>query len=208
MYNNNNNNYYVKSKGSLQTFVNNNNNNQFNEIDWDAGYDGDTANVILSSNNNGNQKMYNVKLDNEDLANLLNVPSISGPIDKRLQMDFNNNNNNQFRLEPKMYKIELPDFSAQEPESIENIFQSMKQPNSYLSSPLSDEELIVPISIDDKTLNRYTLTPNKHHRHKKSHKTYRVYKKPKSRSSSKSKSHRSSSKSKTKTKRASNFTIF
>ena len=206
MYNNNNNNYYVKSKGSLQTFVNNNNNNQFNEIDWDAGYDGDTANVILSSNNNGNQKMYNVKLGNEDLANLLNVPSISGPIDKRLQMDFNNNN--QFRLEPNMYKIELPDFNAQEPESIENIFQSMKQPNSYLSSPLSDEELIVPISIDDKTLNRYTLTPNKHHRHKKSHKTYRVYKKPKSRSSAKSKSQRSSSKSKTKTKRASNFTIF
>jgi hypothetical protein len=206
MYNNNNNNYYVKSKGSLQTFVNNNNNNKFNEIDWDAGYDGDTANIILSSNNNGNQKMFNVKLDNEDLANLLNVPSISGPIDKRLQMDFNNHN--QFRLEPKMYKIELPDFSAQEPESIENIFQSMKQPNNYLSSPLSDEELIVPISIDDKTLNKYTLTPNKHHRHKKSHKTYRVYKKPKSRSSSKSKSHRSSSKSKTKTKRASNFTIF
>lgn len=206
MYNNNNNNYYVKSKGSLQTFVNNNNNNKFNEIDWDAGYDGDTANIILSSNNNGNQKMFNVKLDNEDLANLLNVPSISGPIDKRLQMDFNNNN--QFRLEPNMYKIELPDFSAQEPESIENIFQSMKQPNSYLSSPLSDEELIVPISIDDKTLNRYTLTPNKHHRHKKSHKTYRVYKKPKSRSSAKSKSQRSSSKSKTKTKRASNFTIF
>ena len=210
MYNNNNNNYYVKSKGSLQTFVNNNNNNnRFNEIDWDAGYDGDTANIILSSNNNGNQKMYNLKLGNEDLANLLNVPSISGPIDKRLQMDFNNNNNNnQLRIEPNIYKIELPEFSAQEPESIENIFQSMKQPNSYLSSPLSDEELIVPISIDDKILNQYTLTPNKHHRHKKTHKTYRVYKKPKSRSSTKSKSPRSSSKSKTKTKRTSNFTIF
>lgn len=217
MYNNN---YYIKSKGSLQTFVNNNNNNnQFNEIDWDAGYDGDVANVILSSNNNGKQQIYNVKLDNEDLANLLNVPSISGPIDKRLQMDFNNN---RFRPEPNIYKIELPVFNdyqprqinhsyqVEEPESIENILQSMKQPSSYLSSPLSNEELIVPISIDDKTLNQYTLTPNKHHAHKKTHKTYRVYKKPKSKSSSssKSKSPRSSSKSKTKTRRATNFTIF
>lgn len=202
MYNNN---YYIKSKGSLQTFVNNNNNNKFNEIDWDAGYDGDVANVILSSNNNGKQKIYNVKLDNEDLANLLNVPSITGPIDKRLKMDFNNNK--QFRREPNIYKIELPDFNdyqVEEPESIENILQSMKQPNGYLSSPLSDEELIVPISIDDKTLNQYTLTPNKHRRHKKTHKTYRVYKKPKS------KSPRSSSKSRTRTKskRATNFTIF
>jgi hypothetical protein len=109
MYNNN---YYIKSKGSLQTFVNNNNNNnnnQFNEIDWDAGYDGDVANVILSSNNNGNQKIYNVKLDNEDLANLLNVPSITGPIHKRIQMDFNNNN--RFRRQPNIYKIEMPDFN-------------------------------------------------------------------------------------------------
>ena len=188
MYNNN---YYIKSKGSLQTFVNNNNNNnnQFNEIDWDAGYDGDVANVILSSNNNGNQKIYNVKLDNEDLANLLNVPSITGPIHKRIQMDFNNN---RFRRQPNIYKIEMPDFNdyetsqfdssslVDEPESIENILQSMKQPNSYLSSPLSNEELIVPISIDDKTLNQYTLTPNRRHAHKKTHKTYRVYKKPKS----------------------------
>ncbi len=86
----------------------------------------------------------------------------------------------------------------------------MKQPNSYLSSPLSNEELIVPISIDDKTLNQYTLTPNRRHAHKKTHKTYRVYKKPKSKTSSSSKSPRSSSKSRTRTKskRTSNFTIF
>ena len=201
MYNNN---YYIKSKGSLQTFVNNNNNNKFNEIDWDAGYDGDVANVILSSNNNGNQQIYNVKLDNEDLANLLNVPSISGPIDKRLQMDFNNNT--RFRPEPNIYKIELPvlntyepeqinhSYKVEEPESIENILESMKQPNGYLSSPLSNEELIVPISIDDKTLNQYTLTPNKHHAHKKTHKTYRVYKKNKTHRKSTRNSTRKSSK--------------
>ena len=211
-------NTYIKNRGITQTLVNNNNQKQFNQINWDADYDGQNANISVTSDTDGSKNHFDIKLDNEDLANMLNIPAISTPIDKRLQMDFNDNT---FRREPQILQIEmpqlrspnvqprLPSYMVEEPQteeqSIEELLQSIT-PNSYLSSPLPDEELIAPISIAAKTSNRYTLTPHKRHKRPKTHKTYKVYKKPKSastikaagikKSKSKSKSH-SKSKSKT-----------
>jgi hypothetical protein len=184
-------NTYIKNRGITQTLVNNNNQKQFNQINWDADYDGQNANISVTSDTDGNKNHFDIRLDNEDLANMLNIPSVSTPIDKRLQMDFGNS----FRREPQILQIEIPDlktphisprkpsYLVEEPETeeqtIDEILQSIK-PNSYLSSPLPDEELIAPISIDDKTLNNFTLTPHKRHKRSKTHKTYKVYKKPKS----------------------------
>jgi hypothetical protein len=184
-------NTYIKNRGITQTLVNNNNQKQFNQINWDADYDGQNANISFTSDTDGNKKHFDIRLDNEDLANILNIPSVSTPIDKRLQMDFGNS----FRHQPQILQIEIPDlktphvsprkpsYLVEEPETeeqtIDEILQSIK-PNSYLSSPLPDEELIAPISIDDKTLNNFTLTPHKRHKRPKTHKTYKVYKKPKS----------------------------
>ena len=72
----------------------------------------------------------------------------------------------------------------------ENLLESAN-PASYLSSPLSNEELIIPITIDEKSMNNHH---KKHHKTKKTHKTYKVYKKQKS---PKSKSKKSKSRSKT-----------
>jgi hypothetical protein len=211
-------NTYIKNRGITQTLVNNNNQKQFNQINWDADYDGQNANISFTSDTDGNKNHFDIKLDNEDLANMLNIPSISTPIHKRLQMDFDDDS---FRREPQLLQIEIPDlktprvsprkpsYLVEEPqteeESIEKLLESIT-PNSYLSSPLPDEELIAPISIADKTSNRYTLTPHKRHKRPKTHKTYKVYKKPKSSSTiraagiKKSRSkHKSKSHSKSKT---------
>ena len=186
-------NTYIKNRGITQTLINNNNNQKvFNQINWDADYDGQEANISLTSDTNGNKKYFDIQLDNDDLANILNIPSEPIPIDKRLQMDFNTPS---FRRDPQIVKIVIPyrktryakprqpkyllDKPKHDKETIEELVQSIK-PNNYLSSPLPEEELIVPITIDNKTIDNYTLTPHKRHIRAKTHKTYKVYKKPKS----------------------------
>ena len=220
-------NTYIKNRGITQTLVNNNNQKQFNQINWDADYDGQKANISFTSDTDGNKNHFDITLDNEDLANMLNIPSVSIPIDKRLQMDFNDS----FRREPQIIQIEMPhlntakfpprqpSYLVEEPQTeeideqtIDEILESIK-PNSYLSSPLPDEELIAPISIDDKTINNFTLTPHRHHKRPKTHKTYQVYKKPKSSSTiraagiKKSKS-KNKSKSKSRTRTSKLYSLF
>jgi hypothetical protein len=217
-------NTYIKNRGITQTLINNNSQKQFNQINWDADYDGQNANISVTSDTDGNKNHFDIKLDNEDLANMLNIPSVSTPIDKRLQMDFNDS----FRREPQFLQIEIPDlktpnvsprkpsYLVEEPQteeqSIEELLESIT-PNSYLSSPLPDQELIAPISIDDKTSNRFTLTPHRRHKRPKTHKTYKVYKKPKSFSTikaagiKKSKS-KNKSKSRSKSKTSKLYSLF
>jgi hypothetical protein len=173
-------NTYIKNRGTTQMLVRNNNKNKFNEINWDADYDGEIANISLDTTSNGMNKHYNIQLDNEDLANLLSVPSVNMPIDKRLKIDLE-------MPKRELYKIEFPTSSIQEPNTVEDILHTLKQSNGYLSSPMSNEELIVPVSINDKTSHNYSLTPRKQHKKRKTHKTYKVYKKQKS-SSNKTKS--------------------
>ena len=185
-------NTYIQNRGITQTLINNNNQQQFNQINWDADYDGQQANISFTSNTDGNKKQIDIQLDNEDLANILNIPSEPIPIDKRLLMDFNTPS---FRRDPQFVKIVMPyrktryakprqpkylfDGPKADKQTIAKLVQSIK-PNNYLSSPLPDEELIVPITIDNKTIDNYTLTPRKRHIRPKTHKTYKVYKKPKS----------------------------
>lgn len=217
-------NTYIKNRGITQTLINNNHQKQFNQINWDADYDGQKANISVTSDTDGNKNHFDIQLDNQDLANMLNIPSVSMPIDKRLQMDFNDS----FRREPQILQIEIPDFKTpympprkpsymvEEPETeeqtIDELLESIK-PNSYLSSPLPEEELIAPITIDDKTINNLTLTPHKRHRRPKTHKTYKVYKKPKSSSTIKAAGikkpkSKTKSKSKSKSKTSKFYTLF
>ena len=195
---------YVKNRGLTQTIVNNSDNkNHFNEMIWDSNYNGDIANISIATNTDGDTKKYNLRLDNEDLADMLNIYSVNIPIDKRLKMNLERSS---CRHDP-VYKIELPnimhDYKPQEYENITKILESPKRIN-YLSSPLPNEELIIPITIGDKNASRkyssrkyssrkYSLTPNKRRKYKKSHKTYKVYKKLKS-FNRKSKSHSANSK--------------
>jgi len=97
------NNIYIKNIGKTKTLIHNSdtNKNKMNEIAWNADYDGENANIYLNTNTNGKKHKYDVKLDNEDLANILNIPSVNMPIDKRLELYFTNK-------QPNMYQVELP----------------------------------------------------------------------------------------------------
>jgi len=192
-------NTYIKNQGTTQTIIHDNNHNHFNEINWDADYDGNIANISFNSNTDGKHNKFNVSLDNEDLANILNIPSVNTPIDKRLKMDFD-----EPSYRPDPYFIELPTPELPTPELPTPELQPRKPKiikeliDRRISSPLPDEELILPLSVSDKSIKKlYTLTPRKKHRRRKTHITYKVSKKPKSSTKTKSKS---KSKSSTKTK--------
>ena len=148
-------NTFIKNRGTTKTIIHNNNDNNVNEIDWDADYDGNVANISMDLTNNGNVNHYNVKLDNDDLANILNINSVKMPIHKRLEKDFKKG---RFHKDPSMYNVYLDDFRSpalqpiqREMESdsfVDEILQSLK-PNSQVLSPLSNEELIIPLTIDE-----------------------------------------------------------
>jgi hypothetical protein len=188
-------NTYIKNRGHSETLFHNNNKNKFNEIDWEADYDGKTANISVTSDIKGRKRHYDIKLDNDDLANILNVSSVQTPIHKRLEQDFNEP---VFRNDPLVYQIELPNVKTPymtpatnyinklDAPSIDELLES-DTPDSYLSSPLPNEELIIPLALDKKTSDKYTFTPKRRHKKIRTHNTYKVYKKRKS-SSLKSKS--------------------
>ena len=46
-------NTFIKSKGVMKTITHNNNKTNSNEINMDADYDGNVANIKLQTNNNG-----------------------------------------------------------------------------------------------------------------------------------------------------------
>jgi hypothetical protein len=198
-------NTYIKNKGVTQTIIHNSNNNQneFNEINWDADYDGNTANISVTTDTNGLRQHYDATLDNIDLDKLLNIPSIDMPLHKRLANDFANQTVSR---DPRKYYIELPEM---EHENIDESFEDSFKPRSYISSPLANEEIIVPITIDDKKNkhHKYTLTAKKHHRRKKTHNTYRAYKRHKS-SAKSAKARRSKSISNSKRASSKPFSIF
>jgi hypothetical protein len=183
-------NTFIKNRGSTKTIIHDssnscnnshNNINDVNELKWDADYDGDIANISITSDTNGEKKHFNITLDNNDLEHILNIPSVDMPIHKRLKMDYSK------PLEPTIYKIELPreqtpfieeeqlvtiPFDNPKVNTLERLLEPSKR---YLSTPLPNEELILPMSINKKDI-RHIFTPR---RNKKTHKTYRVYKKHK-----------------------------
>jgi hypothetical protein len=188
---------YIKNRGSTKTIIHDNHHNNVNEMKWNANYDGDIAKISLDLKNNGKAKHYNIKLDNSDLAKILNIDSVDLPIDKRLKRDFK-----KVRMErqPSVYDIYLEDLQPQimeeQPLLLNNdtdimsfinddLIQTAKPVYSHISSP--EEELLIPLTIDKDSEKSYVLTPRKHHVKPRTHKTYRVYKHKKATSSKNSK---------------------
>lgn len=79
---------YIKNQGSSQTLIRKNNKHYLSQSQWKADYDGDVANVSLDNTENGIHRHYQFSLDNDDLANLLNVETVHAPLHKRLEIDF------------------------------------------------------------------------------------------------------------------------
>ena len=80
---------YIKNKGITQTsFQDNHNHKKTNEIKWNANYDGNLANIKVDVKNNGKKNKYRMQLNNEDLANILSIPTVNQPLERRLHNDF------------------------------------------------------------------------------------------------------------------------
>ena len=211
---------YIKNRGSTKTIIHDNNQNNINQINWDADYDGQNANISLDLTNNGKSGHYDIKLNNNDLAKMLNFDSVNLPLDQRLKGDFGRKK--KINLDPTVYNLYLEDLQStpllpipttmnpklmnynptvsldsNANKSLENLLQ-LSSPDSHISSPLPDEELLIPLTIDDDSMRSFVLTPGKRHRRPRTHKTHRVYKHPMVTSSRKSISKR---KSKTRRKR-------
>ena len=198
------NNSYIKNVGSTQTIIGNRCQSHVQEMDWNADYDGDRAKVLLRTNTDGDKHKYQFTLDNDDLANILNIDSVNIPIHKRLKSDFKKP---VFRYKPNLYRIKLPapevmrepfsstsfpSSSTSFPSSISDLI-SESIPDSYLSSPSSDDEFIIPVSLNEDPYKKYTFTPKRRNLTLKTHKTYRAFKHPKSSRRSKSSRSRRSS---------------
>jgi hypothetical protein len=203
---------YIKNRGSTKTIIHDNHHNNVNEMKWNANYDGDIAKISLDLKNNGKAKHYNIKLDNSDLAKILNIDSVDLPIDKRLKRDFK-----KVRMErqPRIYDIYLEDLIPPQPQVVmkeplllnndtdimsfinDDLIQTAKPVYSHISSP--EEELLIPLTIDKDSEKSYVLTPRKHHVKPRTHKTYRVYKHKKATSSKNSKAKGKKSRSHRKT---------
>lgn len=190
---------YVRNRGATKTIIHNNMHNDVSEINWDADYDGDFANISLDLNQNGKTNHYDVKLDNEDLANILNIPSINSPIHNRLSDDFKYINyprerERERRRTRRPMLIEFEDIQQPLlPYQIQPRSRSIKNPRFYthVSSPLQNEEIMVPLSFNRNPLDIYTMTPKKHHKKLRTHRTHRFYKLPLSSKRSKSSSRKS-----------------
>lgn len=182
-------NTYIKNQGITKTIIHDNNHNHINQVKWNADYNGDIANLSVDTNTDGKRKHFNFSLDNQDLANILNIQSVNMPIDKRLKMDFQEP---YYNTESLYIELPTPKIESRKPEYHE------KDIVRRISSPLSGEELIIPLTINE--INRNSLTLKHHKKHKKhrrpkTHITHRVYKKNKSTSSK----HRSKSKTRNRT---------
>jgi hypothetical protein len=145
---------YIKNRGMTKTIIHNNNHNTINETNWDADYDGSVANISLDLSKNGRNKHFDFQLNNNDLANILTIPSVRQPIHKRLKMDFK---------KPETFNqifLELEPESSSSLNDIDTVFDTEAESETlnkediksipiqniltHISSPKSNEEFIMP----------------------------------------------------------------
>jgi hypothetical protein len=78
----------MKNKGVTQTVIHDGRNTQNSNIEWNANYDGEKANIHLDISTNGKKKEMLIRLDNAVLSKLLQVPSVNQSLESRLEEDF------------------------------------------------------------------------------------------------------------------------
>jgi hypothetical protein len=163
-------NTFVKNKGITETIISENNRVKVNQTKWEADYDGSDANILIDSNTNGRHEVVNIQLDNRDLANLLSIPSIDTPIDKRLTQDFyRKHKRDKIRNRtPTPYIVEIDDLQT----------DKLPTPITHISSPLPDEEFLRTGTND------MFKTHNKTRRRKKKNVSYKLHRKKKHNTSS------------------------
>jgi hypothetical protein len=98
---------YIKTMGSAKAYIQRGMQRDAKEVNWDVDYNGDNADIDLDIGSNGEMTHYKAILSNEDLANLLNIPSVNEPLENRLQNDFLVDRR-VYKLEPVLYQRPVP----------------------------------------------------------------------------------------------------
>jgi len=79
---------YLQNYGVSKHVFQTNNKTSKHEMEWIGDYDGKNANLHLHVNDDGIMKEVQMKLDNNDLIDLLNIPVNKSPLEQRLLNDF------------------------------------------------------------------------------------------------------------------------
>jgi hypothetical protein len=98
---------YIKTMGSAKAYIQHGMQRDAKEVNWDVNYNGDNADIDLDIGSNGEMTHYKAVLSNEDLANILNIPSVNEPLENRLQNDFLVDRR-VYKLEPVAYQRPMP----------------------------------------------------------------------------------------------------
>lgn len=115
---------YIKTMGSAKAYIQHGMHHDTKEVNWDVDYNGDNADIDLDIGNNGEMTHYKAVLSNEDLANLLNIPSVNEPLENRLQ--------NDFLVDRRVYKLEP--VSYQQPIRVIRSRKYKRRPKTTTSS--------------------------------------------------------------------------
>jgi hypothetical protein len=78
----------IQSKGMSQTISSVNGQQHVDQIKWDAEFDGKNADVSFDLMKDGKTGHFNVQLDNNALAKMLNIKTVNKPIERRLLSTF------------------------------------------------------------------------------------------------------------------------
>jgi len=99
---------YIKNTGSTQTIIKDSYNRPvFNNINWEADYNGNIANINVDINDNGDDYQIKAKMDNAVLAELLAIPVVRSDLTKRLHNDFPVNRRPIQMMEIPMIKMPM-----------------------------------------------------------------------------------------------------
>jgi hypothetical protein len=115
---------YIKTMGSAKAYIQRGMQRDAKEVSWDVDYNGDNADIDLDIGSNGETTHYKAVLSNEDLANLLNIPSVNEPLENRLQ--------NDFLVDRRVYKLEP--VSYQQPIRVIRTRKYKRRPKTTSSS--------------------------------------------------------------------------
>lgn len=148
---------FIQKKSTNQTFIHTPTINNIKESDWNLNYDGNKAHLDMKINDNGFIQKYQVELDNNDLEDLLTIPSEPLSLDKRLMNDFLKKRKSQKYLIPK---------SKSNFTNKKKIKKKKSRKYTHLSSPNFKDQYFVPFS---------------NHKSKKNYHSYPLFKLPKKR---------------------------
>ena len=160
----------IKSKGYIKQ---NDNDNHVEGVKWDADYDGNEANIQLDVNHIGHIQRRTIQLPNKQLstlAQLLSVPSVNKPLEKRILDDYDDEEDtNMFsnyistprrmkrrQQTPQIVRIKLEPI-MEEQEFLENEYEDEQEDNT---DPLQEMRMM------EQLLNETTPTPSSNRSHK------------------------------------------